>query len=176
MAKYKKYESEFKLKLVKEHRIGQSIKALSKQWGISYSQIRKWVDHYNLSGSEGLLRKSNRNYTKGFKLKVVQAYLKKDLSLRDCCLHFQIPTIGTVSAWVKVYERLGEDGLNTQQKGRKKMKENKAQKSSKPLTRLEELEQENLYLRAENELLKKLEALSQGKTTPQKKKRWPLKS
>jgi transposase len=56
------------------------------------------------------------------------------------------------------------------------MKENKAQKSSKPLTRLEELEQENLYLRAENELLKKLEALSQGKTTPQKKKRWPLKS
>lgn len=54
------------------------------------------------------------------------------------------------------------------------MKEDKPKptlKKVKPLTRLEELEKENLYLKAENELLKKLEALAQQRETPQKKKR-----
>ncbi len=52
------------------------------------------------------------------------------------------------------------------------MKEKKPKKTTtKPLTRLEELEKENLYLRAENELLKKFEALAQEKETLQKKKR-----
>jgi transposase len=38
----------------------------------------------------------------------------------------------------------------------------KARKSSKPLTREEELLKENEYLRAENALLKKLQALVQA--------------
>lgn len=171
MIKYNKYTSEFKLNLVKKYRRGQSLNSLSNQSGVSRSQIRKWIDHYDLSGTQGLLVKAKQTYTKEFKLKVVQSYLNKELSLRDCCLHFQISTIGTVSSWVKLYERLGEDGLNLKQRGRKKMKEYKSKKTSKPLTRLEELEKENLYLKAENELLKKLAALTQEKTTPQNKKR-----
>jgi transposase len=52
------------------------------------------------------------------------------------------------------------------------MKEDKpSPKEAKPLTKLEELEKENLYLKAENELLKKLEALAQKRETPQKKRR-----
>ncbi len=171
MIKYKKHSFNFKLKLVKRYRQGQSLNSLSNQWGVSRSQIRKWIDHYDLSGPQGLLVKAKQTYTKEFKLKVIQTYFKKELSLRDCCLHFQISTIGTVSSWVRLYKRLGESGLNTQQKGRKKMKEHKSKKPSKPLTRLEELEKENLYLRAENELLKKLEALTQKKETLQNKKR-----
>lgn len=171
MATYKKHESEFKLRLVKEYQRGKSINGLSNQWGVSTSQIRKWIDHYNSSGMHGLLRRSHQKYTKEFKLKVVQTYLKKELSLRDCCLHFHIPAVGTVSFWVGLYERLGEDGLNARQKGRKKMKENRPEKTSKPLTGLEELEKEHLYLRAENELLKKLDALAQKKEKPLKKKR-----
>ncbi len=50
------------------------------------------------------------------------------------------------------------------------MKKNNLSKKTQPLTRLEELEKENLYLKAENELLKKLEALAQARET-QKKKR-----
>ena len=172
MSKYKKHESGFKLRLVKLHQSGESVTGLSNQWGVSTSQIRKWIDQYNSLGLAGLLRRSNQKYTKEFKLTVVQSYLKKELSLRDCCLHFQIPSIGIVSSWVRTYENLGEKGLNAQQKGRKTMKENKPKKTpTKTLTRLEELEKENLYLRAENELLKKLDALAQKKETSQKKKR-----
>jgi transposase len=50
------------------------------------------------------------------------------------------------------------------------MKKDKPVKRTEPLTRLEELEKENLYLRAENELLKKLEALAQQRQTPKKKR------
>lgn len=172
MGKYRKHESSFKLKLVKAHQYGESVNGLSNKWGVSTSQIRKWIDQHAVSGMAGLLRRTNQKYPKEFKLKVVQAYLNKELSLRDCCLHFQIPSIGIVSAWVSTYEHSGEEGLNPQPKGRKAMKENKSKKApAKTLTRLEELEKEVLYLRAENELLKKLDALAQKQETQQKKKR-----
>ncbi|WP_276486161.1 helix-turn-helix domain-containing protein, partial [Paraflavitalea pollutisoli] len=172
MVKYRKHKSDFKLKIVNAHIGGESINGLSNKWGISTSQIRKWIDQHSASGTLGLLRRSSQQYTKGFKLMVVQAYLNKELSLRDCCLRFHIPSIGIISSWVNIYERLGKDGLNNRQKGRKPMKEKKSPKiPAKKLTRLEELEKENLYLRAENELLKKLEALAQKQETLQKKKR-----
>lgn len=170
MVKYKKHKSDFKLRLVKDYQRGASIHGLSNQWGVSSSQIRKWIDQYNSLGPQGLSRKPYRKYTKEFKVTVVHAYLKKELSLRDCCLHFSIPSSGIVSSWVRIYEHLGEDGLNSRQRGRKTMKGNNPKRPAKPLTRLEELEKENLYLREENELLKKLDALAQKKVTPQKKK------
>lgn len=172
MGKYKKHESEFKLGLVKAHENGKSLNALSKQWGVSKSQLRKWIDQYNSLGAKGLLRRPNQKYTKEFKLTAVESYLNKALSLRDCCLHFNIPSIGILSRWVGIYERLGADGLSARQTGRKTMKEDKQKKPPIPsLSRLQELEKQVLYLQAENELLKKLNALAQKKATPQNKKR-----
>ncbi|NOW99218.1 helix-turn-helix domain-containing protein [Mucilaginibacter sp. SG564] len=172
MIRYKKHKTEFKLKLIKAHEGGESINSLSKRWNISTSQIRKWIDQYNSSGLQGISRKGKQQYSEEFKLTVVQAYVQKNLSLRDCCLQFGIPSIGIVSVWVQAHEHLGAKGLISQPKGRKAVKEKKPRaKTDKPLTRLEELEKENLYLRAENELLKKLEALAQNKETTPKKKR-----
>ncbi|MCF0073447.1 hypothetical protein LZD49_23410 [Dyadobacter sp. CY261] len=50
-------------------------------------------------------------------------------------------------------------------------KKTKLSKTYGPSTRLEELENENMRLRAENELLKKLDALIRQKEAAQKKKR-----
>lgn len=173
MIRYKKHKTEFKLKLIKEYEVGASINSLSKHWDVSTSQIRKWIDQYNSSGLQGISIKVKRQYSEEFKLTVVQAYLQKRISLRDCCLHFGIPSIGIVSFWVRAYERLGAQGLISQPTGRPKtVKEKKTrEKPIKPLTRLEELEKENLYLRAENELLKKLKALAQNKEATPRKKR-----
>jgi len=49
----------------------------------------------------------------------------------------------------------GIEGLEDKKQGRKP----RTRKPKPPKTRLEELEEENLYLRAENEYLKKLNAL-----------------
>jgi transposase len=87
-------------------------------------------------------------------------------------VEFNIPTQSTIISWVRRYEQLGLDGLN-EQKGRPTtMKKDKpvSKKNAEPLTRLEELERENLYLKAEVDFLKKLQALTQGKQTQQKKK------
>jgi transposase len=172
MAKNKKHSAEFRIQMIRDHEEGQSIRSLSKRWIISTSLIRKWIDHHRLLGLKGLLPKSAIYHTREFKLKVVKAYKDKELSLRDCCLQFNIPSQSTLSSWVKRYDQRGLDGLN-EQKGRPKtMKKDKAapKKKAEPLTRLEELERENLYLRAEIDFLKKLDALTQEKQTQLKKK------
>jgi transposase len=73
--------------------------------------------------------------------------------------------MSTINSWQRAYEKEGIEGLNIKPKGRPpKMKppiKRKARKSSKPLTREQELLEELEYLRAENALLKKLQALDQ---------------
>jgi len=171
MAKNRKHELKFRLQVIKDRQNGNSIRSLAKKWDISTSLIRKWIDHHSLR-TKGVLPKRFVYYTSEFKLNVVKAYLDNGLSLRDCCLQFNIPTQSTVFSWVRKYEQLGIDGLS-EQKGRPKtMKKDKPPaKKTKPLTRLEELEKDNLYLRAEIDYLKKLNALTQEKQTQQRKKR-----
>lgn len=172
MAKNRKHSAEIKLQIIKANQQGDSIRFLARKWNISRSMIRKWIDHHNSLGVKGLLPKRYIYYAKEFKLMVVKVYKDKGLSLRDCCLRFNIPTQSTLSSWVAKYEQLGIDGLR-EQKGRPSiMKKNKPiSKKAAPLTRLEELEKENLYLRAENDFLKKLDALTREKQTQQSKKR-----
>jgi transposase len=172
MAKNRKHSASFRLQIIKENQKGNSVRSLSKTWKISRSLITKWIDHHRLSGEEGMLPKRYLYYTKEFKLNVVKVYKDKELSLRDCCLQFNIPTQSTLSSWISKYEQLGVEGLR-EQKGRPaSMKKDKPiAKKTEPLTRLEELEKENLYLRAEIDFLKKLGALTQEKQTQQSKKR-----
>lgn len=172
MRKNRKHKAEFRLQIIKENQKGSSVKSLSKKWDLSTSLIRKWIDHHSSLGTKGLLSKRYHYYTTEFKLNVVKAYQNNGLSLRDCCLQFNIPTQSTVISWARNYEQLGIDGLRVQKGRPKTMKKDKpAVKKTKPLTRLEELEKDNLYLRAEIDYLKKLNALTQEKQTQQRKKR-----
>jgi transposase len=172
MAKNRKHTADFKLQIIKDIQHGSSIRSLSEKWDISTSLIRKWIDHHRSNGAKGLMPKIRVYHTKEFKLKVVKAYRDKRLSLRDCCLQFNIPSQCTVSSWATKYEQLSLDGLREQKGGPKSMKKDKpVSKKNAPLTRLEELEKENLYLRAENDFLKKLDALTREKQTQQSKKR-----
>lgn len=166
----RKHGAAFKLKVIKEHLRGDSITSVALKWGLSRSLLTRWVDHYNSSGNKGLLPRLVQYHSAEFKIKVVESYRKQELSLRDCCLHYGIANESTLLSWVRKYEQSGLDGLRKQRGRPKLMKKNIPPKKTKPLTRLEDLERENLYLRAENELLKKLEALAQQKTT-QKRKR-----
>jgi transposase len=170
MKKNKRHGAAFKLKVVKEHLDGDSVTSLALKWNLSRSLLRRWVDQYNSSGEQGLLPRVHQYHCAELKFKVVESYLKDGLSLRDCCSHYGIANESIVLSWIRKYELSGLAGLREQRGRPKIMKDKIPPKKTNPLTRLEELEQENLYLRAENELLKKLEALTQQKRT-QKKKR-----
>ena len=166
----RKHSVAFKTRLVKKYHSQGSLKGLAREHGIVHSLLEKWVRQYERLGAEGLLEQYGRDYGVEIKQEVVQAYLKGDLSLRGCCLKYAIRSESTLLGWIRRYEQSGVESLK-QGRGRpRSMKQPK--KESRPLTRLEELEKENLYLRAENELLKKLEALiREREAAPQKKRR-----
>ncbi|MDB5008908.1 MAG: hypothetical protein JWP45_3301 [Mucilaginibacter sp.] len=172
MAKNRKHGTEFKLQIINDNLKGYSINSLSRKWDISTSVIRKWIDHHRSDGEKGLTGKRYIYYPKEFKLTVVRAYKDKGLSLRDCCLHFNIRDQSSVSSWVAKYEQQGLDGLNKHKGRPRTMKKDKPDvKKATPLSKVEELEKENLYLKAEIDFLKKLNALTLLKQTQQRKKR-----
>ena len=54
----KKYQTEFKLEIVKRFLAGEGgPKLLSRQWSVPEEKIRTWVSHYRLHGIDGLLPK-----------------------------------------------------------------------------------------------------------------------
>jgi transposase len=167
MNKRIKYDYRFRLQCVEavvKNNIPARVVAAEK--GVTDSNIRLWVGFYRLYGKDGLKGRKYQNYDASFKLKVVQTIAKEFLSLKTACARFNIPSEATIVKWKKDYESEGAIGLNNKPKGcPPKMKppiKPKAKKSSKPLTREDELLKELEYLRAENALLKKLQALVQA--------------
>ena len=166
MFKRNKYDYEFRLRCVQAALRGKdSITGIAKKNGFEESNLRLWIGFYEHYGKAGLKPRSNRHYDISFKLDVLSAIDSEFLSLRTACVRFNIPSESVIISWQKAYKLNGQLGLIPKIKGRPKMVKplikRKPRKSAKPLTREEELMNENEYLKAENELLKKLQALVQ---------------
>lgn len=153
--------------MMEHHRSANSI---AEEYGISSSLIEDWLLAHKHRGALGLLpRRGKRIFSSSFKLNVLQVVREENLSLREARIRFDLSNDTMILGWRKKLDEFGLVGLEPRAKGRKPMinKDNqphkrKPRKSSKPLTREEELLRENEYLRAENALLKKLQALVQA--------------
>jgi transposase len=88
-------------------------------------------------------------YTLEFKLRVVRACLDEHMTFRGAAKHFGLSDHSNVKNWVYAYEAFGEAGL---QDGRGRGKERPKRRLPSGMS----LEQENAWLKAENEYLKKL--------------------
>ena len=170
MEKKVKYDYAFKLECVelvlKKH---YSEGYVSKLKQIPRWNIRKWVSFYKTYGEISLLPRINQSYSAEFKLKVLKIVERESLSLMETGIRFNIPNIAIVSKWKKDFANFGIEGLQPKPKGRAISMSDykrKKHKSDKPLTREEELLNENERLRCENELLKKLQALIQARRNP----------
>lgn len=172
MNKRNKYNYAFRLQcveaVIKENR---SVRDVATDRGVNRTNLRLWLRFYEQYGPSGLISDGKQQFGSAFKLKVLTAIEKDRLSLGEACVKFNVRSESVIINWQRAYESNGVAGLVAKPKGRpKKMKppiKRKLKKSSKPLTREEELLLENEYLRAENELLKKLQALVQ----PSKKRK-----
>jgi len=176
MGRKTKYDIEFKLRCVKEvlkkHR---GVRSVATENGFAECILRKWVSFYRKYGNKGLLPRSDQKYDASFKLKVLKAIDRKCLSLNEACVIFDIPGSSAIVNWQKRFKAEGVSGLQSKPKCRPSSMTYKRakRKSDKPLTREEELLLEIESLRAENELLKKLQALIQAEEAEQNKKRKP---
>lgn len=160
-----KFSIEFKEDLVKEYLQGRcSLVHLCSKYDISLSYFKRLVLRYEKQGSLSQQDKNN-SYEKSFKLDCVLSVQKRGLSLSQAARIFGVPSDGTISKWIGLYNEFGEEGLSRKPRGRRKgMPDPKKKKKTKVISsdpKLSALEEELEYLRAENAYLKKLNALIQ---------------
>ena len=168
MGTRRKYDYEFRLQCVEAVlKEGRSARSVAETRGFMEGNLRRWIGLYQRYGARGLQASANRHYTSAFKLHVLETMQKEALSLRGASVRFNIPSESVISNWRKIYRLKGVEGLIINPKGQfLKMKQpikRNTKKASQPLTREQELMLENEYLRMENELLKKLQALTQAR-------------
>lgn len=78
----KKYQTEFKLEVVKSFLAGEGgAKLLAWQWSVPKEKIRTWVNHFRSHGIDGLRPKRN-SYSEQFKRQVLSHQDREQLSSR----------------------------------------------------------------------------------------------
>lgn len=167
MDKRVKYSIKQKRSTVRSVLSGEvSMRGAARELGCQKSAVQRWIAQYKLHGMKGF-KMRNGHYDAAFKVQVVRYYFRKGLSLSQTATYFKIPNEGIICQWVKMYEQLGAKGLSQKTRGRKKSMMTKKARGKEITSldptaqRLEELQKEVEYLRAENAFLKKLEALAQ---------------
>ena len=133
----------------------------ANKFGINKSVVGMLVAQYQQNGLEGLYHR-NGTYSGEFKLNVLQFQQQKKLSDKDTAVYFKIPNCGTICTWRKKYLTGGYELLCRDGRGKpKNMATKKSKKNTEPKTELEKLREEVEWLRMENAILKKLNALIQ---------------
>lgn len=141
----------------------ESYHSIARKYSTSHRLISLWVESYKVHGKSGLSFKNDLSYTGEFKLKLLQEMHAEGLSLYQLSIKYLIsPSL--LSTWKREYKEGGATALfMDKRKGRPPKAKNKqiaTQKSA--LSNEEKLIKENELLRAENDYLKKLQALIQN--------------
>lgn len=152
-----RFTKEFKLECIKKYKSG---KRIDDPGGCKHktfaSTVRKWVRTYDSMGEAGLEHKKPKR-TWEDKLGLVQRVIGGE-SAQSVALSRGFRA-DLLLKWVRIYREKGLDGLKSSgRKGRPPKMPKKPKPPNGPKT-VEELERENEELRAENEYLKKLNAL-----------------
>ena len=143
---------------------GKNRSLTRKHFQLAEQTLNRWIKQFNHNWINELeVRGEKQTYSLEFKLSLVQAVKQGKFSAEAACLHFGIANSGVVSQWLQAFEKQGINGLIPKPKDRPTMKPKYPKMPPKPKTREEELALENLRLRAENEILKKLQELNQQK-------------
>lgn len=174
-----KYNSCFKREVVEAYLQGNSqsghgTHTIAQRYGIDRRLVRHWVALYQQHGQAGLDPKYS-HYDAQFKLQVLQHLWREALSYAEATALYGIRSSTAISCWERKYHDGGIEALVPRPRGRApKMTPSEPPKSiHKPDEErtLEELRQENEYLRAEVAYLKKWNALVQAKKVAAQKKR-----
>nr|WP_321373845.1 hypothetical protein [uncultured Bacteroides sp.] len=156
--KLKKHTDADRLRYMHLIEDGISITAIHKKYGISDRLLLTLWHKYQEFGPTSI--------KKGNKFKV-NSYIKKqivrDIEDNHITLHAASqkygPSISAIETWLKIARRDGIQTLDIVRKRGRPPGMSRPRKNSKPLTELEKLQKENLELKTEIALLKKVRAL-----------------
>ena len=161
----KKYSIELKKKVIKEYEETEiSLNELARKYEIkSPKSIRERIRKYEIYGLSGIENPKYLNYPSDLKQNVIKCALTEDLNFRELADKFEIRNPKTVSEWVRKFQEeknfpkinlsidLKEEYLNMKKKNNRKKDYSEKE--------IQEILQENLYLRIENDYLKELRRL-----------------
>jgi transposase len=151
MTKYKVSE---RLAAAQAVEAGESIASVARRFQMSAGVVSRSLRLYQEHG-EGGLQSHAYNWTAEEKYQLLRYMHENHLSCQEAGIQFGISGSSTIWQWEQRYLENGIEGLGGRKKGRKP----KVPKPKLPKTREEELLDRIQYLEAENEYLKKLNAL-----------------
>ena len=168
----RKLTKEDKIEIYERRKKGETISSLAKNFNIRESNIKYLVDLIEKHGYDILRKDKNRVHSKDFKLQTINRILINHESIYSVAIDIGLPSSGILHNWLSKFK---ENGYNVveKKKGRKPKSMTKPKKNDKILSekeKIKQLEDEILYLKAENEYLKKLRALVQERELKEKKK------
>lgn len=158
--------------------------SIAKKYGSSPTTIRRIIDLYKTYGEESLKRKQYTTYSPEFKYEVISKFLNGE-SKTMLSTEYNIST-SRINSWLEKYNELGYDGLKDKRKGRppKMKKKEEVIEEAKNIEETEDIEIKDIdlnsldpkvkeyilsqqkeieYIRTENAILKKYQALVQQK-------------
>ena len=172
-----KYTDSFKLQVVQQYlNCNVSVESIAVKHGLDCRSVDAWIRRYQHHGEAAFAKKYTR-YSADFKFKVLQHMQQDQLSARTIMVLYDLRGgPGVVGRWQRAYDLGGMEALAPRRPGRPhKMTAHSPSESNPPasgdVSTIEQLRQENEYLRAEVAYLKKLEALLQAKKQAAPKKR-----
>jgi len=168
-----KLTNEQRIEIYKQKLKGITTKTIALNFNINISRVKYIFRLIEKHGYDILRNNKNKYYSKEFKVQTINKILINKESLTSVAIDIGLSSEGILSNWVKNY-RENCYNIIEKVKGRKKSMVKKIKKNDKagltPEEKIKELEKKNLYLEAENEYLKKLNALVQEKELQKEKK------
>ncbi len=164
-----KHHRAFKLKLA---RLAQeeSSGVLGSKFEVRSNLVRYWSQVYRINGADSFTHKQ-RPYSFEFKIHVLKAMSENNWPLSYTSAYFDLSSPGILFQWQKHYAHEGITRLKPQKKGRPRVTNDSSTPKPSADMSEKELREELDYLRAENAVLKKLEALAQARKKKAKTKR-----
>ena len=142
---------------------GETLKSLSLEFNMNIHTIEYLIRLLNKHGYPILRNDKNKYYSKSFKEIAINRILIGKESMNSVAIDIGLLSHSILHNWIKKYKENCYNVIENK-KGRKSKTMTKIKKSKKVLTKedkIKDLEKEILYLKAENEYLKKLNALVQ---------------
>ena len=153
-----KYLFEEKIRIINLIKGGTSIRSVCIEYGIEYHGLKMWLAQYDAEGEDGIRKsKTPCRYTTKEKEEIVREHLKNKLTLQQTCLLYDISRTSIIT-WLREY-RSRHDSQEVNEQTDVTLETMARLKKKDEMTELEKLQYENLRLRAELDLLKKVKAL-----------------
>ena len=167
-----KLTRENKIEIYERRKNGETISSLAKAFDVHKSNIEYLIALIKKHGFDILRKDKNRLYSKDFKLQIINRILVNHESINSVAIDIGFPAPSILHNWLSKFKE-NEYNVVEKKKGRKPKSMTKPKKNDKVLSEKEKiklLEDEIIYLKAENEYLKKLRALVQERELTEKKK------